>query len=155
MEFDKDKLEQDWQDRFAREHRNVSLIEGYKGAKQKALDKAEPDSVEYWQLGIEIFDLETNIQVKLHYIESMRKDKAQQEWWLGQYMEFCKNHYLDVLKKVRVCIDRKTDKASVLEVLTKEMPQRETPEWYARIWEINEHVNAAKVPTTEQLKAVK
>ena len=148
MEFDKDKLEQDWQDRFAREHLNVSLIEGYKGAKQKALDKAEPDSVEYWQLSIEIFDLDTNIKTKAYYIESMKSDKAQQEWWLGQYVEFCKAHSTDVLKKARICIDRGTDKATVLEVLTKDMPQRETPKWYARIWEINEHVGAAKVPTT-------
>jgi acetolactate synthase-1/2/3 large subunit len=53
---------------------------------------------------------------------------------------------VDILKKARVCIDRKSDRANVLEGLTKDMPQRETSEWYARIWEINEHVNAAKVP---------
>ena len=146
MEFDKDKLEQDWQDRFAREHLNVSLIEGYKGAKQKALDKAEPDSVEYWQLSIEIFDLDTNIKTKEHYIESMKSDKAQQQAFQDAKMQFIKTHSVDILKKARVCIDRKSDRATVLEGLTKDMPQRESSEWYARIWEINEHVNAAKVP---------
>jgi predicted S18 family serine protease len=155
MEFNKEQLEQAWQDRFEREHEYLTLIEGYRNAKQKALDKSEPDSVEYWQLNIEIFDLDTNIKTKEHYIESMKQDKAQQQAFQDAKMQFIENHSTEILKKARACIERGTDRATVLEALTKEMPQRETPEWYARIWEINEHVNAAKVPTTEQLKAVK
>jgi cell division protein YceG involved in septum cleavage len=155
MEFNKEQLEQAWQDRFEREHEYLTLIEGYRNAKQKALDKAEPDSVEYWQLSIEIFDLDTNIKTKEHYIESMKQDKAQQQAFQDAKMQFIETHATGILKKARVCIDRGTDRATVLEALTKEMPQRETPEWYARIWEINEHVNAAKVPTTEQPKAFK
>jgi hypothetical protein len=155
MEFNKEQLEQAWQERFEREHEYLTLIEGYRNAKQKALDKAEPDSVEYWQLSIEIFDLDTNIKTKEHYIESMKQDKAQQQAFQDAKMQFIETHSTDILKKARVCIERGTDRATVLEALTKEIPQRETPEWYARIWEINEHVNAAKVPTTEQLKAVK
>jgi hypothetical protein len=148
MEFDKEQLEQAWQERFEREHEYLTLIEGYKAAKQKALDKAEPDSVEYWQLSIEIFDLDTNIKTKEYYIESMKSDKAQQQAFQDAKMQFIENHSVDILKKARVCIDRKSDRATVLEGLTKDMPQRESSEWYARIWEINEHVNAAKVPTT-------
>ena len=68
MEFNKEQLEQAWQERFEREHEYLTLIEGYKAAKQKALDKAEPDSVEYWQLSIEIFDLDT-IELE-EYIDS-------------------------------------------------------------------------------------
>jgi hypothetical protein len=155
MEFNKEQLEQAWQDRFEREHEYLTLIEGYRNAKQKALDKSEPDSLEYWQLNIEIFDLDTNIKTKEHYIESMKQDKAQQQAFQDAKMQFIENHSTEILKKARACIERGTDRATVLEALTKEMPQRETPEWYARIWEINENVNAAKVPTTEQLKAVK
>jgi predicted S18 family serine protease len=155
MEFNKEQLEQAWQERFEREYEYLTLIEGYRNAKQKALDKSEPDSVEYWQLSIEIFDLDTNIKTKEHYIESMKQDKAQQQAFQDAKMQFIETHSTDILKKARVCMERGTDRATVLETLTKEMPQRETPEWYARIWEINEHVNAAKVPTTEQLKAVK
>jgi hypothetical protein len=148
MEFDKEQLEQAWQERFEREHEYLTLIEGYRNSKQKALDKAEPDSVEYWQLSIEIFDLDTNIKTKEHYIESMKSDKAQQQAFQDAKMQFIETHSVDILKKARVCIDRKSDRATVLEGLTKDMPQRESSEWYARIWEINEHVNAAKVPTT-------
>ena len=156
MEFDKDKLEQDWQDRFAREQHYIMLLEKYQAAKYKWLqDRTENDSVEFWQLSIELFDLDTNIKTKEHYIESMKQDKAQQQAFQDAKMQFIETHSTDILKKARVCIERGTDRATVLEALTKEMPQRETPEWYARIWEINEHVNAAKVPTTEQLKAVK
>jgi len=148
MEYDKEQLEQAWQERFEREHEYLTLIEGYKAAKQKALDKAEPDSVEYWQLSIEIFDLDTNIKTKEYYIESMKSDKAQQQAFQDAKMQFIETHSVDILKKARVCIDRKSDRATVLEGLTKDMPQRESSEWYARIWEINEHVGAAKVPTT-------
>jgi hypothetical protein len=148
MEYDKEQLEQAWQERFEREHEYLTLIEGYRNAKQKALDKAEPDSVEYWQLSIEIFDLDTNIKTKEHYIESMKSDKAQQQAFQDAKMQFIETHSTDILKKARVCIERGTDRATVLEALTKELPHRETSEWYARIWEINEHVNAAKVPTT-------
>ena len=156
MEFDKDKLEQDWQDRFAREQHYIMLLEKYQAAKYKWLqDRTEHDSVEFWQLSIELFDLDTNIKTKEHYIESMKQDKAQQQAFQDAKMQFIETHSTDILKKARVCIERGTDRATVLEALTKEMPQRETPEWYARIWEVNEHVNAAKVPTTEQLKAVK
>jgi hypothetical protein len=154
MEFNKEQLEQAWIERFDHEDEYLTLIEGYRNAKQKVLDKAVPDSVEYWQLSIEIFDLDTNIKTKEHYIESMKQDKAQQQAFQDAKMQFIETHSTDILKKARVCIDRGTDRATVLEALTKEMPQRETPEWYARIWEINEHVNAAKVPATEQLKAV-
>ena len=104
MEFNKEQLEQAWQDRFEREHEYLTLIEGYRNAKQKALDKAEPDSVEYWQLSIEIFDLDTNIKTKEHYIESMKQDKAQQQAFQDAKMQFIETHSTDILKKARVCM---------------------------------------------------
>ena len=156
MEFNKEQLEQAWQQRFEREEHYIMLLEKYQAAKHKWLqDRTANDSVEFWQLSIELFDLDNNIKAKQHYIESMKNDKAQQQAFQEAKMQFIETHSTDILKKARVCIERATDRATVLEALTKEMPQRETPEWYARIWEINEHVHAAKVPTTEQLKAVK
>lgn len=153
MDYDKDKLEKDWQQRFEREEHYIMLLEKYQAAKHKWLqDRTENDSVEFWQLSIELFDLDNNIKAKQHYIESMKNDKAQQQAFQEAKMKFIEDNSTEILKKARVCIDRKTDRAAVLENLTKEMPERETPQWYARIWEINEHVRAAKVPTTEDVK---
>ena len=154
MEFNKEQLEQAWQDRFAREHHYIFLLEGLRDSLTDELDKAK-GKPEFWEISIRLFDLDTNIKTKEHYIESMKQDKAQQQAFQDAKMQFIETHSTDILKKSRECIDRKTDRATVLAALTKELPQRETPEWYARIWEINEHVNAAEVPTTEQLKPLK
>jgi hypothetical protein len=155
MEYDKEQLEQQWQERLAREQQYISFLIDLKQAKEKKFTdiyqrRNEGYDMEILQceLSIEIFDLDTNIKTKEYYIESMKSDKAQQQAFQDAKMQFIENHSTDILKKARVCIERGTDRATVLEGLTKDMPQRETPKWYARIWEINEHVNAAKVPTT-------
>jgi len=70
-------------------------------------------------------------------------------------MKFIDENATAILGKARNSITARSDRAKILDTLLSEMPERETPQWYARIWEINEHVRAAKVPTTEQLKSVK
>jgi hypothetical protein len=155
MEYDKEQLEQAWQERLAREQKYMTLLDNLRQAKEnqykKLLERNPSDFDANWavtcaQLDIEIFDIQTSIAVKEHYLKSMEQDRIQQQAFQDAKMQFIENHSTDILKKARVCIDRKSDRATVLEGLTKDMPQRESSEWYARIWEINEHVNAAKVP---------
>jgi len=148
MEYDKEQLEQQWQDRFAREEKYISLLHGYLGSKQGQVDNALPNSEQFWKLSIEIFDLETNIKAKEHYLESIKQDKAQQELFRDAKIKFIDENATAILGKARNSITARSDRAKILDTLLNEMPERETPQWYSRIWEINEHVRAAKVPTT-------
>lgn len=162
MEYDKEQLEKQWQARFDREERYVSLLIDLKRAKEKKFAdvfqrRNEGYDMEILQceLSIEVFDLETNIKAKQHYLESIKQDKAQQEAFMNAKIKFIDENATAILGKARNSITARSDRAKILDTLLSEMPEREKPQWYARIWEINEHVRAAKVPTTEQLKSVK
>lgn len=155
MEYDKEQLEKQWQARFDREEEYISLIRELIKAKKDGLnnpaymaDNAVLFQIKLAETKIEIFDLETNIKAKQHYLESIKQDKAQQEAFMNAKIKFIDENATAILGKARNSITARSDRAKILDTLLSEMPQRETPEWYARIWEINEHVRAAKVPTT-------
>lgn len=157
MEFNQELIDKEWQAIFDREAYYLSLLK----SKQDALlfelptDGIERMDSSFWDKKIALFNLDTQIKATKHYIESAQQDKAQQDAYREAVKKAIDEKNTAIMAKARRCIDGNTDRKPVLEALLKDMPEAQSPQWYKRMQEINEHTNVAQMPTTKGIPDLK
>lgn len=95
---------------------------------------------DYWKKRIEIEQLKNDIQAKEYYIDSLKKDKIEQELKLFQNKESAEQMASEILKKARSPLMR-GDTARQLEGLLKKKHEKGSEDWVKWILRIKEVID--------------